>query len=145
MVPFKWENTDYILGGAAVNDGGLILVGMPLPQKFSDTVKQLDASQKRYQELIDNADWYAVLTWASVLLTVLVLFSTTWLALYLSKLVTRPVVALAEATRRFRADDWIIAWKSRQPTKSATWYGPSTAWPRRWKPAAIRLNPPAAN
>src|SRR5450755_1324985 len=33
-----------------------------------------------------------------LLLTVLVLFSTTWLALYLSKLVTRPVVALAEAT-----------------------------------------------
>ena len=34
-----------------------------------------------------------------LLLTVLVLFSTTWLALYLSKLVTRPVVALAEATQ----------------------------------------------
>ena len=34
-----------------------------------------------------------------LLLTVLVLFSTTWLALYLAKLVTRPVVALAEATQ----------------------------------------------
>jgi hypothetical protein len=33
-----------------------------------------------------------------LLLTVLVLFATTWLALFLSKLVTRPVVALAEAT-----------------------------------------------
>src|SRR6478736_8144278 len=32
-----------------------------------------------------------------LLLTVLVLFSTTWLALFLSKLVTRPVAALAEA------------------------------------------------
>jgi two-component system, NtrC family, nitrogen regulation sensor histidine kinase NtrY len=33
-----------------------------------------------------------------VLLTILVLFATTWVALYLSKLVTRPVSALAEAT-----------------------------------------------
>jgi len=100
VVPFKWENTDYILGGAAVNDGGLILVGMPLPQKFSDTVKQLDASQKRYQELyrqrrLVRRTYMELL----LLLTVLVLFSTTWLALYLAKLVTRPVVALAEATQ----------------------------------------------
>jgi PAS domain S-box-containing protein len=34
-----------------------------------------------------------------LLLTVVVLFATTWFALYLSKLVTRPVVALAEATQ----------------------------------------------
>ena len=100
VVPFKWENADYILGGAAVNDGGLILVGMPLPQKFSDTVKQLDASQRRYQELyrqrrLVRRTYMELL----LLLTVLVLFSTTWLALYLAKLVTRPVVALAEATQ----------------------------------------------
>jgi two-component system nitrogen regulation sensor histidine kinase NtrY len=100
VVPFKWENTDYILGGATVNDGGLILVGMPLPQKFSDTVKQLDASQRRYQELyrqrrLVRRTYMELL----LLLTVLVLFSTTWLALYLAKLVTRPVVALAEATQ----------------------------------------------
>jgi nitrogen fixation/metabolism regulation signal transduction histidine kinase len=34
-----------------------------------------------------------------LLLTVVVLFATTWFALFLSKLVTRPVVALAEATQ----------------------------------------------
>src|SRR5258707_7943653 len=34
-----------------------------------------------------------------LLLTVLVLFSTTWLALFLSKLVPRPLAALAEATQ----------------------------------------------
>jgi two-component system, NtrC family, nitrogen regulation sensor histidine kinase NtrY len=100
VVPFKWENTDYILGGATVNGGGLIVVGMPLPQKFSDTVKQLDASQRRYQELyrqrrLVRRTYMELL----LLLTVLVLFSTTWLALYLAKLVTRPVVALAEATQ----------------------------------------------
>ena len=100
VVPFKWENTDYILSGAPVADRGLIVVGMPLPQKFSETVKQLDASQHRYLELTRQRKLlrrtYMELL---LLLTVLVLFSTTWLALYLSKLVTRPVVALAEATQ----------------------------------------------
>jgi len=100
VVPFKWENTDYILSGAPVGDRGLIVVGMPLPQKFSETVKQLDASQHRYLELsrqrkLVRRTYMELL----LLLTVLVLFSTTWLALYLSKLVTRPVVALAEATQ----------------------------------------------
>ena len=100
IVPFKWENADYILSGAAVGDRGLIVVAMPLPQKFSETVKQLDASQQRYFELTRQRKLlrrtYMELL---LLLTVLVLFSTTWLALYLAKLVTRPVVALAEATQ----------------------------------------------
>ncbi len=100
VVPFKWENTDYILSGAPVADRGLIVVAMPLPQKFSETVKQLDASQHRYLELyrqrrLVRRTYMGLL----LLLTVLVLFSTTWLALYLAKLVTRPVVALAEATQ----------------------------------------------
>ena len=100
VVPFKWENADYILSGARVADRGLIVVGMPLPQKFSEMVKELDASQHRYLELTRQRKLvrrtYMELL---LLLTVLVLFSTTWLALYLSKLVTRPVVALAEATQ----------------------------------------------
>jgi len=100
IVPLKWENTDYILSGAPMGDRGLIVVAMPLPQKFSETVKQLEASQHRYLELsrqrkLVRRTYMGLL----LLLTVLVLFSTTWLALYLAKLVTRPVVALAEATQ----------------------------------------------
>jgi two-component system nitrogen regulation sensor histidine kinase NtrY len=96
----NWEQGDYILGAASVNDRGLILVAMPLPEKLSETVKQLEASQRRYLELsrerkLVRRTYMGLL----LLLTVLVLFSTTWLALYLSKLVTRPVVALAEATQ----------------------------------------------
>jgi len=98
--PFMWEQTEYILGTAPVDGDGLILVAMPLPQKFSATVKQLEASQKRYFELyrqkrLVRRTYMSLL----LLLTVLVLFSTTWLALFLSKLVTRPVAALAEATQ----------------------------------------------
>jgi two-component system, NtrC family, nitrogen regulation sensor histidine kinase NtrY len=99
-VPFTWDQTDYILGNARVGESGWILVGMPLPQRFSQTVRQLEASQKRYFELYRQRRLLRH-TYMSLLLllTVMVLFATTWLALFLSKLVTRPVVALAEATQ----------------------------------------------
>jgi hypothetical protein len=98
--PFTWEQTEYILGSAAVGNHGLILVGMPLPKQFSETVKQLETSQQRYLDLalerrLVRRTYMEVL----LLLTVVVLFATTWFALFLSKLVTRPMVALAEATQ----------------------------------------------
>ena len=100
ILHLNWEQSDYIVGAASVNHRGLILVAMPLPEKLSETVKSLEASQRRYLELsrerkLVRRTYMGLL----LLLTVLVLFSTTWLALYLSKLVTRPVVALAEATQ----------------------------------------------
>jgi hypothetical protein len=51
IVHLNWEQTDYIVGGASVSNRGLILVAMPLPQKLSETVKSLEASQRRYLEL----------------------------------------------------------------------------------------------
>jgi two-component system nitrogen regulation sensor histidine kinase NtrY len=98
--PFSWGQIDYILGSAPAGDHGLILVGIPLPRQFSETVKQVEASQQRYLDLarerrLVRRTYMEVL----LLLTVMVLFATTWFALFLSKLVTRPVVALAEATQ----------------------------------------------
>jgi len=95
---FVWNETDYILASTPVGDHGAVYVAMPLPQKFSQTVKQIDASQARYWELsrqrrLVRRTYMGLL----MLLTVLILFATTWLALFLAKLVTRPVAALAEA------------------------------------------------
>lgn len=99
-VRMTWEQTDYMLGAAAVGDHGLILVGMPLPQKFSETVRQSEVSEKRYLELSRSRKTLRrTYMGMLLLLTVMVLFATTWLALFLSKLVTRPVAALAEATQ----------------------------------------------
>jgi two-component system, NtrC family, nitrogen regulation sensor histidine kinase NtrY len=97
---FAWGETEYVVGLAAVGDHGEIVVAMPLPSKFSETVKQLQASQQRYFELA-RARRLVRRTYMEVLLllTVVVLFAATWLALFLSKLVTRPVAALAEATQ----------------------------------------------
>ena len=96
---FTWGDTEYVLASAAV-DGGTIVVAMPLPRQFSETVKEVEASQARYWELskqrrLVRRTYMSLL----MLLTVVVLFAATWLALFLSKLVTRPVAALAEATQ----------------------------------------------
>ena len=96
---FKLNATEYAVGSARIAPKGLILVALPLPPEFSATLHRIDDSQRKYQEL-SNQKKALRRTYVGVLLllTILVLFATTWVALYLSKLVTRPVSALAEAT-----------------------------------------------
>ena len=97
---FTWDKTDYIMGSASVGDQGVILVAIPLPGRFSETVAQMEAQQQRYLELAhDRRLVRRTYMEMLLLLTVVVLFAATWFALFLSKLVTRPVVALAEATQ----------------------------------------------
>jgi two-component system, NtrC family, nitrogen regulation sensor histidine kinase NtrY len=98
--PFTWGQTDYSLGIAAVGKDGLILVAIPLPPEFSHTVQQIEARQQRYLQLSrERKHVRQTYMGLLLLLTMMVLFVTTWLALFLSKLVTRPVAALAEATQ----------------------------------------------
>ncbi len=96
----NWENRNYILGSAPVNARGKILVAIPLPQSFAETQGQLAASQRRYLELARERRQVR-LTYMTILmaLTGLVLFVSTWLGWQLSKIVTRPVAALAQATQ----------------------------------------------
>ena len=62
-----------------------------LPVVDTETGEQVE----RRLDLIVNGQ---PLGWL-LLLTMIVLFVTTWLALFLAKLVTRPLAALAEATQ----------------------------------------------
>jgi nitrogen fixation/metabolism regulation signal transduction histidine kinase len=98
---FSWNGSEYILGSARVGSEGAILVAMPLPPAFSETVRQIDASQQRYFQLAQQRKLVRI-TYMELLalLTMLALFAATWLALFTSKLVTRPVAALAEATQQ---------------------------------------------
>lgn len=97
---FTWNHTEYIVGSSRVGDKGMILVAMPLPKNFSEAQSQIETSQQRYVDLAKGRRLVRrVYMEVLLLLTVVVLFATTWLALFLSKLVTRPVVALAEATQ----------------------------------------------
>lgn len=97
--PLAIRGREYMIGAAQVGNRGRIVVGLPLPPAFSGTLKQLERSEQRYFELsqqrkVVRRTYMGLL----LLLTVLVLFAATWFALFLAKLVTRPVEALANAT-----------------------------------------------
>jgi two-component system, NtrC family, nitrogen regulation sensor histidine kinase NtrY len=95
---FQWGPTDYIVAAAPVQHGA-VLVAMPLPAKFAQTARQIQESQKRYIELASKRKLFRrTYIGFLLLLTVVVLFASTWLALLLSKLVNRPVAALAAGT-----------------------------------------------
>jgi hypothetical protein len=90
----------YVMGRAAVGPNGQILVAMPLPANYSTALRDIEQAQQQYEEL-RNQRRRLRRTYLGylLLLTVGVLFASTWLALYLSKMVTRPLLALAEATQ----------------------------------------------
>jgi hypothetical protein len=95
---FKWGETDYIVAAAPFQNG-TVLVAMPLPPKFAQTARQIQESQQRYVELAAKRKLFRrTYIGYLLLLTVVVLFASTWLALLLSKLVNRPVAALAAGT-----------------------------------------------
>ena len=90
--------TDYAVGESALPQGGLIVVGLPMPAGLSATAQQIRAGADQYwvlyRERRSIRSTYLLLL---LLLTCLVFFASSWLALYLSKQVTRPVEALADA------------------------------------------------
>ena len=95
---FQWRQKDYIVAAETIA-GGAVIVAMPLPPKFAETAKQIQDSQKRYIELAAKRKLFRrTYIGFLMLLTVVVLFASTWLALLLSKLVNRPVAALAAGT-----------------------------------------------
>ena len=97
--PFDLFGESYVLGCAHVGDHGQVLVAMPLPANYSGTLRDLENSQNQYNDLrLQRRRLRRTYLGLLLLLTVGVLFASMWLALYLSKMVTKPLVALAEAT-----------------------------------------------
>jgi PAS domain S-box-containing protein len=97
---WKFGTSEYLVAAAPAGAAGKIVVGMPLPKDFTPTLEQIRQNQQQYLALSRQAKrirgMYMLLL---TLLTVLVLFVATWFSLFVAKLVTRPVEALAEATR----------------------------------------------
>jgi two-component system nitrogen regulation sensor histidine kinase NtrY len=100
--PEKWvfQNAEFLVAMAPAGKSGEILIGLPLPKDFSPTLNQINQDQHDYETLGHEAKrirglYMLLLT----MLTVLVLFVATWSSLFVAKLVTRPVEALALATR----------------------------------------------
>jgi two-component system, NtrC family, nitrogen regulation sensor histidine kinase NtrY len=98
--PFEAFGKTYVLGSAAVTSNGRVLVAMPLPANYSAALRDIEQAQQQYDDLRkQRRRLRRTYLGYLLLLTVGVLFASTWLALYLSKMVTRPLLALAEATQ----------------------------------------------
>ena len=99
---FTLAGADYALGtatlpkqGAAV---GNVVAGLPLPHGLAATMASLRSETDKYWALYRErrSIRYTYLVYM-LMMTVLALFAACWLALHLSKQVTKPVEALADA------------------------------------------------
>jgi PAS domain S-box-containing protein len=89
---------EYALGMAADAAGKVIVVALPVPQGLSQTTAHIRAGAAEYRQLMrSRRSIRNTFTLMLLLITVFVFFSSVWMALFLSKQITRPVEALAAA------------------------------------------------
>ena len=89
---------DFALGMAVSPSGRPVVAVLPIPQGLSQTATQIRANASVYWQLFKTrrtlrADFFLVL----LIVTIVVFFSSVWIAQLLSKQITRPVEALADA------------------------------------------------
>ncbi len=101
------SGNDFALGAASFDDGGVVVVGLPLPTGLSGTVNSITAGAQEYwtvyrERRTVRSTFLLLLT----LVTTLTFFASSWLALFLSKQITRPVEALADAMNAIAGGDY---------------------------------------
>ena len=104
---FSLGDKDYALGTAALKQGGTVVVGQPMPYGMAATMTRLHKATDLYWSVYRSRrqvrNLYMMLL---LLMTTLALFACSWLALNLSKQVTRPVESLADAMQAIAAGDY---------------------------------------
>jgi two-component system, NtrC family, nitrogen regulation sensor histidine kinase NtrY len=94
----KVAGQEYALGMAGTASGKVVVVALPMPEGLSQTVGRIHAGADEYWQLFRSRNRIRTTFFLMLLLiTVFVFFSSVWLALFLSKQITRPVEALADA------------------------------------------------
>ena len=89
---------EYALGLAVTASGKTVVAALPMPQGLSQTTTRIRAGAAVYWNLFRARNSIRSIFFLMLLLiTVVVFFSSVWLALFLSKQITRPVEALADA------------------------------------------------
>jgi hypothetical protein len=100
-------NHEYALGTAVSPQGAIVLVGLPIPQELSKTLAKIVQGSHDYWALYRNRNMIRTTYFLALLmLTVLAFFISTYLALHLSRQITRPVEALADAMDRISSGDY---------------------------------------
>ena len=83
---------------SATASGKLVVAALPMPQGLSQTTARIREGAAEYWQLFRSRNSIRATFFLMLLLiTVVVFFSSVWLALFLSKQITRPVEALADA------------------------------------------------
>jgi nitrogen fixation/metabolism regulation signal transduction histidine kinase len=104
---FSIDATDYALGATTVKQGNTVVVGLPMPFGMAATMTRLQERAEAYSVLYSERrqirDLYMLLL---LMMTSLALFASSWLALHLSKQVTKPVEALADAMESIASGDY---------------------------------------
>ncbi len=90
--------SEYALGAASLPGGGVVVAGLPMPAGLNAIMTGLSTGASQYWALyrerrIIRATYFLLL----LMLTALVFFSSSWLALYVSRQMTVPLEALADA------------------------------------------------
>ena len=98
---------DFALGASSFDDGGVVVVALPLPNGLSATMSSIAAGAQEYwavyrQRRTVRSTFLLLLT----LVTTLTFFASSWLALFLSKQITRPVETLADAMNAIAEGDY---------------------------------------
>jgi nitrogen fixation/metabolism regulation signal transduction histidine kinase len=104
---YSLSGTDYTLATAGLPNGDLIVAGIPIPAGISATSLRLRNSAEKYWILYrERKEVRSLYTGFLLLTTALALFACCWLALNLSKQVTRPIESLADAMEAIAAGDY---------------------------------------
>ncbi len=94
----KIGGQEYALGVSATAAGNVVVVGLPMPQGLSQTVTRIRSGAAEYWQLFRTRNRIRSTFFLLLLLiTAVIFFSSVWLAQFLSKQITRPVEALADA------------------------------------------------
>jgi two-component system nitrogen regulation sensor histidine kinase NtrY len=104
---FSVGDMDYALGAAAMKQGGIAVVGQPMPYGVSAAVTRFQAAVDDYSKAyLQRRQVRTLYMLILLMMTSLAMFACIWLALHLSKLVTKPVEALADAMEAIAAGDY---------------------------------------
>jgi hypothetical protein len=94
----KIGGEEYAVALAGTQSGNLVVVGLPMPEGLSQTTGRIQKGAEEYWQLFrSRRSIRTTFVLLLLLITVFVFFSSVWLALFLSKQITRPVEAIADA------------------------------------------------
>lgn len=95
-----WDISGTFIAARVPHSTGVLMVGRRLPDGFSTAFAEIEKQAETYKQQTASLRTYRNMILLTLgLFTVLVLFSSMWFALFLSKQVTVPIEALAEGTR----------------------------------------------